>query len=149
MGNFFNEGVLADFKERIGLINENTERKWGEMDAAQMLKHLDITYKMGLGLIKAPADKLKPILSTPIGKWLMIKKVPWFRNMATAKSLIVHERIDLETIKEDLFATMDDFSKKDEDFKFGEHPIFGKLNKKEWGALQYKHTQHHLQQFSV
>ncbi|HEY5370005.1 MAG TPA: DUF1569 domain-containing protein [Hanamia sp.] len=28
------------------------------------------------------------------------------------------------------------------------HPFFGKLNRKEWGRLIYKHLDHHLKQFS-
>ncbi len=32
---------------------------------------------------------------------------------------------------------------------FQEHPIFGKLNKKDWGRLIWKHLDHHLRQFNV
>lgn len=147
MENFFDIGEKEKIIERINSINDDTKSIWGQMNAAQMIKHLDLTYKMALGEISAPDDKLKPILSTGLGKWLMIKKIPWFKNMVTAKSLIVREMIDLETIKEDLFDTLEKFSVKNENF--GTHPIFGKLNKSEWGLLQYKHTMHHLQQFGV
>jgi prephenate dehydrogenase len=79
----------------------------------------------------------------------MIKRIPWLRNMATAKSLIVHEMIDLETVKEDILETIERFSAKKETDSWGTHPIFGKLDKWEWGQLQYKHTVHHLNQFGV
>jgi Protein of unknown function (DUF1569) len=29
------------------------------------------------------------------------------------------------------------------------HPIFGTLSRSEWGALSYKHFDHHLRQFGV
>ena len=149
MGNFFDSGVKEKFIEHLKSIDENSKPLWGVMNAAQMIKHLDITYKMALGEIKAPDDKLKPLLSTNFGKWVMIKQNPWLKNMATAKSLIVHEMIDLETIKEDIFDTFERFSTMKETETWGTHPIFGKLNKSEWGQLQYKHTMHHLKQFGV
>ncbi|MGH9801334.1 MAG: DUF1569 domain-containing protein, partial [Blastocatellia bacterium] len=30
-----------------------------------------------------------------------------------------------------------------------EHPAFGKLSTKDWGALTYKHMDHHFRQFGV
>ena len=125
MGNFFDSGVKEKFIEHLKSIDENSKPLWGVMNAAQMIKHLDITYKMALGEIKAPDDKLKPLLSTNFGKWVMIKQMPWLKNMATAKSLIVHEMIDLETIKEDIFDTFERFSDMKETETWGTHPIFG------------------------
>ena len=125
MGNFFDSGVKEKFIEHLKSIDENSKPLWGVMNAAQMIKHLDITYKMALGEIKAPDDKLKPLLSTNFGKWVMIKQMPWLKNMATAKSLIVHEMIDLETIKEDIFDTFERFSTMKETETWGTHPIFG------------------------
>jgi hypothetical protein len=29
------------------------------------------------------------------------------------------------------------------------HPVFGRMTRRAWGALAYKHTDHHLRQFGV
>jgi hypothetical protein len=29
------------------------------------------------------------------------------------------------------------------------HPLFGPLNRREWGVATYKHTNHHLKQFGA
>ena len=45
MGNFFDSGVKEKFIEHLKSIDENSKPLWGVMNAAQMIKHLDITYK--------------------------------------------------------------------------------------------------------
>lgn len=59
MGNFFDSGVKEKFIEHLKSIDENTKPLWGVINTVQMIKHLDITYKMALGEVKAPNRQTK------------------------------------------------------------------------------------------
>jgi hypothetical protein len=50
---------------------------------------------------------------------------------------------------ESLMHVLNDFASKDKSFSFSPHPAFGKMNRKEWGIMVYKHLDHHLRQFGV
>ena len=45
--------------------------------------------------------------------------------------------------------SFDRFVAKPEGNKFSPHPIFGEMNRDEWGKIAYKHIDHHFRQFGV
>jgi hypothetical protein len=50
---------------------------------------------------------------------------------------------------EELAVLLRRFAEHDANAEWPEHPLFGKLTGKDWGALSYKHFRHHLRQFAA
>jgi hypothetical protein len=61
---------------------------------------------------------------------------------------VVSPKVFLEE-KEALLAMVNEFSSQKERTEWPEHPIFGPFTPEQWGKLQYKHLDHHLQQFNI
>src|SRR5690349_14639038 len=49
----------------------------------------------------------------------------------------------------ELHATLDRFASREGETKWPEHPVFGALTGRAWGALGWRHLDHHLRQFGV
>lgn len=139
----------SELKYRLSQLKNDAQRQWGTMDAAQMLRHIDIAYKNSIGEVSVPRQSLASIASLKPIKWVIIYLLPFQKNLPTAQEYKISSSIDFNAAHQTFSDTLDRMIKNHESFRFVEHPIFGKLSKEEWGALLYKHLDHHLKQFSV
>lgn len=147
----FNENDLDEIKSRILSLNENSLRKWGKMTPAQMLRHCDRIIQISTGNVILPKINL---LVKCIG--IITKKEMWLLNngippdMPTFKCVVIKENCNFEKAREALFCTLEEFLLKAESNNLlTSHELFGKMTKKDWGFMQYKHLNHHLKQFGV
>lgn len=144
--NDFNEIVA-----RISLLSENSHRKWGRMNVAQMLTHCEL-------ILKVPLKKVH--LSKPNfifrGIGILTKKeiqifnngIP--HNMPSFQKLIVNFECDFEVAKNNLLNTLNEYVKAYENQDLpNDHALFGTMKEKDWGFMEYKHLNHHLKQFNV
>lgn len=78
-------------------------------------------------------------------------RIPWSKNLPTTPTMVNtgKDGIDFETEKAALQATIAHFAHLSADAALAGHPIFGAMNKDEWGRIIYKHLDHHLKQFGV
>lgn len=136
---------------RISILTENSNRKWGKMDVAQMLKHCDLVLQISLR--KVNLVSLNPIFET-IGVLTKVEMqifnngIP--RNMPTFQKLIVNFECDFNESREGLLKTMNEYWENYIHHNLPEkHVLFGKMTEKDWGFLEYKHLNHHLKQFNV
>ena len=90
-------------------------------------------------------------LRLPVVKQVFVYVLPFPRNAPTAREL-------LSTLPGDWAADVALFSRLCEELAeraadsrspWPEHPFFGRLSRRDWGALGYRHTDHHLRQFGV
>lgn len=145
MATLFDPAVNARLRERLDGLTAETPRRWGTMNAAQMLRHLDLTFRMALGDLDEP----------PMGNWLthkirglIIGPMPWSRGLATSPGLrTTSEPGDFRSAHAALQATWQRFLDTPADFRFADHPLFGPLTRREYGKLMAKHVEHHLRQF--
>lgn len=136
---------------RISQLTENSPKKWGKMEAAQMLRHCNCVLQVPLKKIKLPPLN---IAFRAIGI-LTKKEIQIFnngipQNMPTFQKLIVNFDCDFEEERQNLLKTLDEYQNA---FANGNlphhHVLFGKMTEKDWGFLEYKHLNHHLKQFSI
>lgn len=142
---------LAEIKRRILNLNENSQRKWGKMNAAQMLKHCDKILQVGLGKIILPKVN---ILIRGIGTVVKIEMKIFNNgippNMPTFDEVIIQENCNFDKSRQELLDTIDEFILKSERKNLlSNHVLFGKMEKEDWGFMEYKHLDHHLKQFKV
>lgn len=148
-GSLWNTSNQKDLLERLKLLTNSSSRKWGTMDVGQMLRHIDIAYKNAMGELPVPPHPLAVIVSlAPIRK-LIIYGIPFQKNLPTAQEYKVNASIDFRAANNEFLNTFQRITSFKDTTTFGAHPIFGKLSQDEWGALLFKHLDHHLRQFGV
>jgi hypothetical protein len=145
------ENDFNEMKIRIARLSEDSKRKWGRMNAAQMLCHCNLILQIPLKKIELPEIN---ILFRTIGictkKEMQIFDNGIPHNMPCFRKVIVNFECDFEQEKIKLLKTLDEYQ---EAFRRnqlpGRHVLFGKMREKDWGFLEYKHLDHHLKQFSI
>lgn len=147
MKSLFNDTERNEIINRISQIDQNSERLWGKMTAAQMLVHCQAPIKVGLGELKLSSNLIFMILG-PIVKKKLMKEEPFEKHLPTHKDFVVKFDPTLETEKQKLIDLVNRLNEK-KDQLATKHPIFGKMSTAEWDALNWKHLDHHLRQFGV
>jgi hypothetical protein len=139
-----NEALL----KRINALNPSSQRLWGKMSVAQVLKHLIVPYQDIID------DKHQHSRMRWLGKLffkpIMTNEKPYKKNSPTAKQFIITNEPDFETTRKELTEKMQEVHSRGANYFEGkEHLFIGKLTAKEWSNMLYKHLDHHLRQFGV
>lgn len=143
-----------DFEEILGRISQLTEksqRKWGSMNAAQMLTHCELILQVPLKKIILPETHFLVRIVGVLTK----KEIQFFNNgippnMPSFQKLIVNFECDFDAAKNNLVITMNDYIDAYKNQKLPQdHSLFGRMDEKDWGFMEYKHLNHHLKQFNV
>lgn len=146
MKNLFEPSTKKEILNRVQSLTPQTQRQWGKMDVAQMLKHVSIPLNLALTNPK-PARTFMNIILGPLFKSTVVGPKPFKKNLYTPKELMVDTEQDFTSQKENVLAMINRFTPENVSDKV--HPMFGKLTDLEWGHSQYKHFDHHLTQFGV
>ncbi|OXA86618.1 DUF1569 domain-containing protein [Flavobacterium hercynium] len=149
MNNLYNESDVLGILNRIEKLSPNSQRQWGQMNAEQMLSHLNAFLETALDL-NSPR---RLVIGRILGSFFKSRYV-------SAKRFSINSR----THKEYVFIDIRDFEKEkaksiqlvNQFFDGGTsqctskpHSFFGKLTPEEWAIAQWKHFDHHLRQFGV
>jgi hypothetical protein len=144
----YNAKDVQEIIARIDKLDVNSIRLWGKMDTAQMLRHCYLGVQSAKGEVQVKRVLMSYLIG-PMVKNLFLKGKPYPRNAATGKELVVTVQLELDTERNKLKDILHAFQQAGEAGCTKEpHGFFGKLTPAEWGILQYKHLDHHLQQFS-
>ncbi|MBP2830966.1 DUF1569 domain-containing protein [Aquimarina sp. U1-2] len=147
MNSLFEESSLQEIKSRVNELSHDSLPSWGKMNISQMLHHCQFPLKIAL-------QKEHPVLRPNLLAKLFFKKSlyndkPWRKNLPTHPKLKVVEQKDFKAEKDKLLALIIEFNKQKDLKEWPPHPMFGKFTTMQWGQMQYKHLDHHLQQFNV
>ena len=131
-------------------MTSETKPEWGKMTVGQMLAHCNVSYEMVYqNNHKKPSSVVKFFLKTFV-KNTVVSDKPYHKNGKTAPQFLMTETKDFDAEKERLIVFLRNTQKLGEDYFDGkESHSFGKLSKKEWNNMFYKHLDHHLRQFVV
>jgi hypothetical protein len=145
MATLFDPAVNARLRERLDGLTAETPRRWGTMDPAQMLRHLDLSFRMALGEHPLP---FQGNWLTRVTRGFVIGPMPWSRGLPTAKGLRTSaDPAEFAAARAGLGDAWQRFLDSPEDHAFGDHPLFGPMTRREYGKLMAKHVEHHLRQF--
>jgi hypothetical protein len=142
----FEEEVKQEIITRINMLRPASQRKWGKMDVAQMLAHTQQPLKVALGEHNCKGNFLIRTLSIFFKSNLYNDK-PFAKNLPTDKTFKIADTRDFQKEKENLVSMISVFSP--ERLTERPHPVFGPLTHEQWSKSQWKHLDHHLQQFGV
>lgn len=150
MKDIYSSTVSGELKKRVLQLNKNTAPHWGKMNAAQMLAHLNLMFKISLeDNPKRPPAFVRFIMQL-IVKPIVINEKPYKKNSGTAPEMKVIGGVNFEAEQDKLISYLFEVSKKRRIyFENRVHPVFGKLTTEEWSRLFYKHINHHFEQFGL
>jgi hypothetical protein len=137
-------GVLA----RLDRLTPESRARWGKFHCPAMLAHLNDSIRMALGELNPP-PRPGPMSRFPL-KQLIIYLMPWPKGVPTAPMLIA--RGDAAVFGEEVHTfrrLLDQLGSQDPAREWPSHPAFGRMSRRDWGVLGYRHVDHHFRQFGV
>jgi hypothetical protein len=150
-----NISIAADYQNIISRINKLTvqsNRRWGKMSVEQMLAHCSDQIRLSLG--EKQPNETPNFINRNILKYfgLWLPRIP-LRNLKAPvdmnQQFFGTASSDIITEKQNLFDLISRFRASSDNFTFQSHPMYGKLNRRQWGRFMYVHLDHHLRQFGV
>ncbi len=145
--NLFDPAVKQEIVTRINKLTPTSQRKWGKMDVAQMLAHLQLPLGIAFGTMTVKGNILMKLL-LPFFKKSLYDAKPWKQGLPTAKTFIMTGQFkNFEQEKNQLLDQINNFT--ESNMINGKHPVFGRLTKEQWSKATWKHIDHHLKQFGV
>jgi Protein of unknown function (DUF1569) len=149
MKSLYETATVDEVKQRLNALGTSSERKWGKMNAAQMLAHCVAAMETATGDVVIPRLMIGRILGPLVRKNFWNDK-PLSKNGPTAPQFVVPDERDLAHERARLIALIEKFAQQGpEKCTRAPHCFFGNLTAEEWGKGMYKHLDHHLQQFGV
>lgn len=153
MKTFFQPGVAQQIQHRILQLRPQSSRQWGAMSLPQALAHCTRSIEMAMGTIAIkPASFPLRVFGKLFKPIFFGREVPFRRLSNTAPELLTANgsAVDFEYERNKLIASLDEFAARgSEACSRTPHAFFGRLTAEQWGALIYKHLDHHLRQFAA
>jgi hypothetical protein len=150
MKSLFNSADNKELINRINSLTPSSQAQWGKMNVSQMLAHSQEPLKVAHGELKLKRSIMAVLLGGVFKRKLTKDEQPFSRNLPTDKAFIVVDQKEFEQEKNKLVKLVEKFVQAGPAGITKEaHPFFGKMTPKEWDILQWKHLDHHLNQFGV
>ena len=143
----FDAASRMELQQRLARLTPDRAPQWGKMTAPKMVVHLADAMKMALG--ELPTKPRKTPLRFPIVKQLVIYVMPWPKGVPTAPELLARAPDAWNGEVVTLSALIERFANETTRSEWPRHPAFGALSRRTWGALVYRHSDHHFQQFGI
>ena len=148
--NIFSKKETDNLICRINKLNKHSHRLWGKMKVSQMLAHCNVAYEKIYSEKYPRPNLLKRVLLKFFVKKAVVGKKPYPKNGRTATEFIIQGERDFDLEKQLLIDYIIKTQELGENyFNNKVSHSFGKLTKKEWNIMLYKHLNHHLSQFGV
>lgn len=149
MKSVFDPAARAALAARMERIPPDRAPLWGRLTAPKMLCHVSDSLRAALGELPV-TSKGKAFFANPAVRWLLIHALPWPKGKTqTAPEMLTAQptewAADLATFRE----LLERAGTRDPGGTWPEHPLFGDLSGRTWGALMHRHVDHHLRQFGV
>jgi len=150
MKNLYEAATANEVKMRIGLLQPDSQRQWGSMNAAQAVAHCARSMEWAVGDRTPERMFFGGIVGRMIKSKVLGNDAPFRRNSPTAKDLLVSGQPNLDEERRRLCALIDRFTTAGPaGCTRKPHSFFGPMKPEEWATLMYKHLDHHLRQFGV
>jgi hypothetical protein len=148
MPSLWNNEDHAAIVARINRLTPQHQRTWGKMATSQVLAHLADGLRMALGDI--PTKPLGGFLSTALGRYLVIHKLPWPKGKAQAPpEAFTTSPCSWEEDRAALLQLVERFAAAQGKPLAPHSANFGVMKPHDWDVLMYRHLDHHLTQFGV
>ncbi|MEQ8821457.1 MAG: DUF1569 domain-containing protein [Sumerlaeia bacterium] len=144
--------TLSLFSAPLEQIHPDSQRRFGTLDPAGMLRHLSRSIEVSLEEVDGVTDTSNFVTRLPLMRWMAFEVMPIPRGKIKAPDYFTPAADgDVQAERERLFEAMERFlSALDKDpARITLNPIFGLMPLTYWSKIHGRHTQHHLAQFGV
>ena len=148
MRSILNDADRAKIGNRVRSLSASSTRRWGSMDVASMLQHLNLSARMTLGELPTHSKNKRVFQMFPL-KHLILYVFPFPKGAPTAPELKPADTVSFEEERAAVLELLERIGTGPRDGEGPAHPLFGPLTWREWGVATYKHTDHHLKQFGA
>ena len=138
----------AAISNRMRSLSASSTGRWGTMDVTSMLRHLRLSALMTVGELPVPSVNKRAFQMFPL-KHLVLYVFPFPKGAPTAPELKPDAAGGFEDERAAVLALLERIGTGARDGLGPAHPLFGPLTWREWGAVTYKHADHHLKQFGA
>lgn len=148
MRSILNESERAAICSRVRSLSASSTARWGQMSVTGMLQHLRLSAQMAVSELTVPSANKRPFQVFPL-KHLILYVLPFPKGAPTAPELKPNVSASFEEERAAVLALLDRIGAGPREGSGPAHPLFGPLSWREWGAVTYKHVDHHLKQFGA
>ena len=146
MKNLLDDPARREMLSRLDSLRADSAPRWGSMDVGRMLCHLTESMRMGVGDLGVKSQRMRAFQRFPL-KHLILYVLPFPKGAPSAPELLTGKPAQFDADRDTLRGQMESFSERC--VGGAEHPLFGVLDAREWGALAFKHMDHHFRQFGA
>jgi hypothetical protein len=147
----FDRTKCAEIVSRINRLTPESRAAWGKMDVGEMLCHCADGIKMATG--ERPAADKSNFLMRALVKPLVIHVLPMPKSAPSPDEINPKMNgsrpSDFTGDRRNLLGDIEKICALPEDHAWAQHPLFGRMTRRQWGLLGHKHLDHHLKQFGV
>ena len=148
MKSLANERDRSVILDRLRRVTATSEAAWGKFTAPAMMCHLADHLRMSYGEVQTSTPKRHIATRFPL-KHLLLFVLPVPKNLPTDPGLLSTKPANFEEDRETCATLIERFAQMPAEGAGPVHPFFGPLTWRQWGALQWKHADHHLRQFKA
>lgn len=141
-----NPSHRCELFDRFERLDPEQPALWGSLTPPRMVAHL--CDQMRMPLSNEPRAPMRVPTRYPVLRELFLYLLPWPRGKVEAPAGAFDT--DPTGWAEDLARLsdlVDEYLNLEPDRSWPDHPHFGRMNYRAWGAFCYKHFDHHLRQF--
>lgn len=147
MKTILHDETRAELNARLAALRPDSAARWGKFNCVRMLSHVADGLRLCLGELTAK-PKQTPFRYSPL-KQFVIYWIPFPKGAPTAPELLARAPESCESECAAVTELMTKIATRAPGFAWNEHPLFGRMTRKQWGVLAYRHIDHHLRQFGV
>ena len=147
MKSFFQQEAYQGLQNRLEEIQPESQPLWGKMNAGQIINHCQEPLKIA---VNKSEKVLRPNwLVKLLFKKMLYSPKPFRKNAPTPPEFRSTGDFDFEKEKAELQKWMQELWEDRDNENRVAHPVFGKFTKEQWGIMQWKHLNHHFEQFGI
>jgi hypothetical protein len=147
MSSIFDPSDRGKIVARLSNLTPDRRPLWGRLDAARVQTHLSDQLRMAVGDVVCK-PKNTPF-RYPVIQQLIVYVLPWPKGAPTAPELLATVPTEFEADRKVLVQLIERVGTRKPEEPFGDHPAFGRLSRRAWGVLAWRHLDHHLRQFGL
>jgi hypothetical protein len=137
--------------ERFDRLRPAAPRRWGKMNAAQMVCHLSDSFLGAMG--ERTISPARSIFWRQMRWAALYMPMHWPHGVPTRPEADPFadgtQPVYFDEDVRSLFAVIERFVRTPRDFEFQPHPMFREMTEAEWMRWGYLHCDHHLRQFGL
>ena len=149
MRNLDDPAVLGAIVARLRNLTPDSARRWGTINAQQMVQHLNDASGAILGQRQFASAPRRP---NPVRKFLVMNVIPRLprgvRSGADPAAKVV-DPVAFDADVDRAVTLLIQVRTAPEQSLTSRHPIFGSMNRRNWMRWTWLHCDHHLRQFGV